>query len=77
MLRAEILKSKLKDAGIPAMLDYESAGLLFGITASGLPLSEVRVLVANQDAEEAIKVLNTLPPDGWEEQATQSTADQP
>ena len=77
MLRAEILKSKLNDAGIPAMLDYESAGLLLGITASGLPLSEVRVLVANQDAEEAIKVLNTLPPDGWEEQATQSTTDQP
>jgi len=77
MLRAEILKSKLEDAGIPAILDYESAGLLFGITVGGLPLSEVRVLVADQDAKEATDVLNALPPQGWEEEATESTADQP
>ena len=40
MLRAEILKSKLEQAGIPVVLDYESAGLLFGITANGLPLGQ-------------------------------------
>jgi hypothetical protein len=77
MLRAEILKSKLESAGIPALLNYESAGTLFGITASGLPLSEVRILVAGHDAEEAIEILNALPPDGWEEEANDSGADYP
>lgn len=70
MMNAQILKSKLEDAGIAALLDYESAGIIFGITASGLSLSEVRILVADQDAEEAVRLLNTPPPPGWEEEAT-------
>ena len=36
MMRAEILKSLLQDAGIQAILDYESAGVVFGITLDGL-----------------------------------------
>lgn len=68
ILRAEILKSKLEQAGIAVMLGYESAGLLFGITASGLPLSQVRLLVADADAIEAKAILDTPPPPGWEEQ---------
>jgi putative signal transducing protein len=69
MLHAEILKSKLEDAGIDAMLDYESAGLIFGITANGLQLSEVRVWVASHNAERAQHILRTPPPPGWEEEA--------
>jgi hypothetical protein len=75
LLKAEILKSKLENAGIPAMLDYESAGLVFGITADGLQLSEVRILVADRDAKEADRILNTPPPPGWEREATESTPD--
>ena len=71
MMNAEILKSKLEDAGISVLLDYESAGVVFGITASGLKLSQVRLLVAQDDAELAQHILNDPPPPGWEEQATQ------
>ena len=69
MFKAEILKSQLKDAGIDAMLDYESAGILFGITMDGLKLSQVRILVADEQAEQAKQVLNTPPAPGWEEEA--------
>ncbi len=75
IMNAEILKSKLEDAGIPVLLDYESAGVVFGITASGLKLSQVRILVAQDDAELAEQLLNESPPPGWEEQATQTTPD--
>ena len=75
MLRAEILKSKLEDAGINAMLDYESAGLIFGITATGLQLSEVRIWVASHDAERAQRILHTPPPPGWEEEASPADDD--
>ena len=75
IMNAEILKSKLEDAGIPVLLDYESAGVVFGITASGLKLSQVRILVAQDDAELAEQVLNEPPPPGWEEQATQTLPD--
>jgi hypothetical protein len=73
MMRAQILKSKLEDAGIATLLDYESAGIIFGITAGGLPLSRVRVLVADDDADLAKQVLNTPPPPGWEELAANSS----
>ena len=68
MLRAEILKSKLEQAGISVVLDYESAGLLFGITATGLPLSQVKLMVADADAAEATDILETPPPPGWEDE---------
>jgi hypothetical protein len=57
------------------MLDYESAGLLFGITAGGLRLGQVRVLVADQDAAEAELILNTPPPPNWDTEETESTQD--
>jgi hypothetical protein len=76
ILNAEILKTKLEDAGIAAILDYESAGLIFGITVAGLTLSEVRILVADQDAEEAALVLSTPPAPGWEQEATECAPDQ-
>jgi len=67
MLRAQILKSKLEQAGIAVLLDYESAALLFGITADGLPLSQVRLLVADEDVEAAKGLLETPVPADWEE----------
>jgi hypothetical protein len=49
--RAHIIKAKLESAGIPALLDYESAGPIFGITVDGL--GAVRVLVPSDRADEA------------------------
>jgi hypothetical protein len=51
-------------------LDYESAGVIFGITADGLKLSQVRVLVQNQYAEQAKQILDAPLAPGWEEEAT-------
>jgi hypothetical protein len=75
MMQADILKAKLQEAGIPAILEYESAGHVIGITVGGLHLSEVRILVADQDAQEAEHILTIPPPPGWEEEATAPTAD--
>jgi hypothetical protein len=46
-----VIKAKLEAAGIRVLLDYESVGPVIGITVDGL--GEVRVLVANEDVEEA------------------------
>lgn len=43
LLRAQVVKAKLKDADIPVLLDYESIGPIYGITVDGL--GEVRVKV--------------------------------
>jgi hypothetical protein len=53
--RAHVIKSKLEAAGIPAILSYDSASLLFGLTVDGI--GKVRVLVRPEDAEEARKLL--------------------
>jgi len=55
LLQAEVIKGRLESAGIPAMLDYESAGRVFGITVDGL--GEVRVLVPDEHAEDARELL--------------------
>ena len=39
---AQIFKSKLEAAGIPVLLKYESAGLVFGITVDGLGEVKIR-----------------------------------
>ena len=75
MLRAEILKSKLESAGILAVLDYEAAGHVIGVSAPGLSLSLVRILVADEDAADARCLLTTPPPAGWEEEAAESELD--
>ena len=71
MLNAQVLKAHLEDAGIAAILDYESAGLIFGISSGGL--SRIQILVADRDAEEAIEILNTPPPPGWDQEANESS----
>ena len=58
-LEAHVIKTKLESAGIPALLDYESAGLVLGITVDGL--GEVRVMVPEALAQEAEVLLSQLP----------------
>ena len=52
---AQIFKSKLEAAGIPVLLKYESAGLVFGITVDGL--GEVKIMVPEAHAQEAEDLL--------------------
>jgi hypothetical protein len=49
--RAHIVKAKLESAGIPVLLDYESAGPALGIMLNGL--GSVRILVPSDRADEA------------------------
>jgi hypothetical protein len=56
MLSAQVIKTKLESVGIPALLDYESAGVVLGITVDGL--GEVRVMVPEDLAEEARALLS-------------------
>lgn len=51
LLNAQVIKAKLEEAGIPALLDYESVGPIIGVTVDGL--GEVRVLVSDRCADEA------------------------
>jgi hypothetical protein len=58
---AQIYKSKLEAAEIPVLLQYESAGLVYGITVDGL--GEVRIMVPETYAEEAKELLTELTED--------------
>jgi hypothetical protein len=51
LLRAQVVKAKLEEAGIPVLLKYESIGPVMGITVDGL--GEVHILVPSQYADEA------------------------
>jgi hypothetical protein len=51
LLRAQVIKAKLEDAGIPVLLEYESAGPVIGITFDGL--GEVHILVPDRYADDA------------------------
>jgi hypothetical protein len=63
-LQAEVIKGRLESAGIPVVLDYESAGRVIGITVNGL--GEVRVLVPDEHAEDALELLTAAEDDGEE-----------
>ena len=54
MMEAEIIKSKLEYFHIPALLKYESAGRIYGITMNGL--GKVKILVSAEHWEEAKKI---------------------
>ncbi|MBN2187151.1 MAG: DUF2007 domain-containing protein [Dehalococcoidia bacterium] len=54
-MEAQILKGRLESEGIPALLSYESAGLVCGLTVNGL--GEVRILVPKHLANEAKEIL--------------------
>lgn len=55
-LEAEIVKGRLESEGIPALLSYESAGIVYGITVDGL--GQVKVQVPFSYAEQAKHILN-------------------
>ena len=54
-LQASVIKSHLESEGIPVLLKYESAGIVFGLTVDGL--GAVKVLVPQELAEEAKRVI--------------------
>ncbi|MEE8619557.1 MAG: DUF2007 domain-containing protein [Dehalococcoidia bacterium] len=54
-MEAQIIKGRLESEGIPVLLSYESAGLIYGITIDGL--GEVKVMVPKHLAEEAKEIL--------------------
>jgi len=57
-MEAEIIKGRLESEGIPVLLNYESAGLVYGITVDGL--GEVKVMVPKRLAEEAREILGVV-----------------
>ncbi len=54
-MEAQIIKGRLESEGIPVLLSYESAGLIYGITIDGL--GEVKVMVPKHLAAEAKEIL--------------------
>ena len=54
-LQASVMKSHLESEGIPVLLEYESAGRVFGLTVDGL--GAVKILVPQELAEKAKHVI--------------------
>ena len=54
-LQAQIVKGRLESEGVPALLRYEGAGLIYGITVDGL--GEARVMVPENLVEQAETIL--------------------
>jgi hypothetical protein len=50
-----VIKSHLESEGIPVMLQYESAGRVYGLTVDGL--GEIKILVQPELAEEAKRII--------------------
>jgi hypothetical protein len=59
-MEAQIIKGRLESEGIPVLLSYESAGLVYGITIDGL--GEVKIMVPKHLAEEAKEILGVVYP---------------
>jgi hypothetical protein len=53
---AEIVKGRLESEGIPAVLRYESAGIVYGLTIDGL--GQVEVQVPSSLAQPAREILD-------------------
>lgn len=53
---AQIFRSKLEAMGIPVLLKYDSASLVFGITVDSL--GEVRIMVPEEYAADAKALLH-------------------
>jgi len=54
-IEAHIIKGRLESEGIPVLLSYESAGLVYGLTVDGI--GEVRIMVPKRLAEQAKEIL--------------------
>jgi len=57
MMEAEIIKAELESFDIPCVLQFESAGRLFGITMNGL--GKVKVMVHPDQLERAKELLES------------------
>ena len=64
-LVANVIKSHLESEGIPVLLEYESAGRVYGLTVDGL--GQVKILVPRELAEEARQIIEPKEPDQAEE----------
>ena len=56
-IEAQVIKGRLENEGIPVLLTYDSASLVYGFTVDGL--GEVRIMVPEHLAEEAKEILGT------------------
>ncbi len=54
-LTANVMKSHLESEGIPVVLEYESAGRIYGLAVNGL--GAVKILVPKELAEEAKRII--------------------
>ena len=54
-MEAHIIKGRLESEGIPSLLSYESAGLVYGLTIDGL--GEVKIMVLEHLADAAREIL--------------------
>jgi hypothetical protein len=63
---ANIIKAHLESEGIPVYLKYESAGIIYGITADGI--GAVRILVPKNLAEEAKQIIEPIEIEKTEEE---------
>ena len=64
-LVANVIKSHLESEGIPVLMEYESAGIVYGLTVDGL--GQVKILVPRELAEEARQIIEPKEPDQAEE----------
>jgi Putative prokaryotic signal transducing protein len=69
-MEAEIVRGRLEAEQIPSMLAYESVGQVFGLTMDGL--GQVQVMVPEQYAELARKVVGEPPADDSDPQGSQA-----
>jgi hypothetical protein len=60
---AEIVKGRLESEGVPAILRYESAGVVYGLTIDGL--GQVEVQVPSYLAKQAREILATEENEGY------------
>jgi len=54
-LIANVIKAHLESEGIPVLLEYQSAGVVYGVAVNGL--GEVKILVPEKFAEEAKHII--------------------
>lgn len=52
---AQLIKGLLECAGIPVLLKYESAGIVYGLTVDGM--GQVKVMVWERMADDARKLI--------------------
>ncbi len=63
---ARILEAHLKCEGIPVLLKYESAGIIYGLTADGI--GQVQIMVPRDLADEAKEIIAPQEPGPIDEQ---------